>query len=142
MVSGGQLMHGPDGVAGELGHLAIDAYEGPLCGCGARGHLEAIASGTGIAKARHAAGLTVRHASAQDVADLEAAGDSTRPSSWAGPGRPFAAAVVTVVDLFNPDLVIIGGGIAAAEGERMLGPARDAVDRDSLQSAGTTCAHR
>jgi len=127
VVTGGRLLHGPDGVAGELGHLTIDAYEGPLCGCGARGHLEAIASGTGIAKAATAAGLRVGHASARDVATLEAAGDSTAALIMARARQAVAAAVVTIVDLFNPDLVIIGGGIAAAEGDRMLGPARAAV---------------
>ena len=133
VVTGGRLLHGPDGVAGELGHLAIDAYEGPLCGCGARGHLEAIASGTGIANAARTAGLTVGHASARDVAELEAAGDSTAGLIMARARQAVASAVVTIVDLFNPDLVIIGGGIAAAEGERMLGPARDAVARTAFK---------
>jgi glucokinase len=127
VVSGGRLLHGPDGVAGELGHLAIDAYDGPLCGCGARGHLEAIASGTGIANAANAAGLAVGYASAREVASLEATGNLTAAVIMARAREAVASAVVTVVDLFNPDLVIIGGGIAAAEGERLLGPARDAV---------------
>jgi glucokinase len=127
VVSGGRLLHGPDGVAGELGHLAIDAYEGPICGCGARGHLEALASGTGIAKSAQIAGLTVGHASARDVAHLEAAGNSVAALIMGRARQAVAAAVVTIVDLFNPDLVIIGGGIAAAEGDRMLGPARTAV---------------
>ena len=133
VVTGGRLLHGPDGVAGELGHLGIDAYEGPLCGCGARGHLEAIASGTGIAKAATTAGLTIGRGSARDVADLEAAGDATAALVMARARQAVASAVVTVVDLFNPDLVIIGGGIAAAEGERMLGPARDAVIRTAFK---------
>jgi predicted NBD/HSP70 family sugar kinase len=55
IVTGGRLLRGPDGTAGELGHLVIDVH-GPLCGCGMRGHLEAIASGSGIAsRAREAA---------------------------------------------------------------------------------------
>jgi glucokinase len=133
VVTGGRLLHGPDGVAGELGHLAIDAYEGPLCGCGARGHLEAIASGTGIANAAIEAGLTVGHGSARDVAGLESAGNSTAALIMARARQAVASATVTVVDLFNPDLVIIGGGIAAAEGERMLGPARDAVAQTAFK---------
>ena len=133
VVSGGRLLHGPDGVAGELGHLAIDAYDGPLCGCGARGHLEAIASGTGIAKAAEAVGLAVGHASARDVAQLEAAGDPRAAGIMRRARQAVASAVVTIVDLFNPDLVIIGGGIAAAEGERLLGPARDAVSQTAFR---------
>ncbi len=50
VLSDGVLLHGPDGTAGELGHLLVD-LDGPPCGCGARGHLEAIASGAAIARA-------------------------------------------------------------------------------------------
>lgn len=133
VVSGGHLLHGPDGVAGELGHLAIDAYDGPLCGCGARGHLEAIASGTGIGKTARAAGLNVTGASARQVAALEAAGDPTAAKIMDRAREAVSSALVTIVDLFNPDVVIVGGGIAAAEGERMLGPARAAVARTAFK---------
>ncbi len=54
VISGGRPVVGPDGVAGELGHMTID-MDGPRCGCGGIGHLEAIASGTGIANAARAA---------------------------------------------------------------------------------------
>ena len=74
VVSGGRLMRGPDGVAGELGHLTID-MNGPLCGCGARGHLEALASGTGIARAARELGLGDLDAAA--VAAAEQRGDAT-----------------------------------------------------------------
>ena len=47
-------MVGPDGVAGELGHMTVD-MDGPICGCGGVGHLEALASGTGIAANAQAA---------------------------------------------------------------------------------------
>jgi len=132
-VTGGRLLHGPDGAAGEFGHITVDAFDGPLCGCGARGHLEAIASGTGIAKAAAAAGLPVGPASAKDVVDLEAAGNPVAARIMQKARQAVASAVVTVVDLFNPDLVIIGGGIAAAEGERMLGPVRDAVTETAFK---------
>ncbi len=52
-ISGGQPIVGPDGVAGELGHMTVD-MDGPTCGCGGVGHLEALASGTGIANAARA----------------------------------------------------------------------------------------
>lgn len=54
IVTGGHLVRGPDGTAGELGHLMVDR-DGPLCGCGVAGHLEAIASGSGIARAARSA---------------------------------------------------------------------------------------
>ena len=48
IVAGGRLFRGPDGLAGELGHVLVE-LDGPPCGCGARGHLEAVSSGSGIA---------------------------------------------------------------------------------------------
>ena len=54
VVTDGRLLLGPDGVAGELGHMTV-AMDGPICGCGGSGHVEAIASGAGIARAARAA---------------------------------------------------------------------------------------
>ena len=49
IVTDGQLIHGPDGTAGELGHVSIE-LDGPRCGCGGIGHLEAISSGVALAR--------------------------------------------------------------------------------------------
>ena len=54
IVSGGRLLHGPDGLAGELGHVPV-MLDGPRCGCGGIGHLEAVASGTALARDARAA---------------------------------------------------------------------------------------
>lgn len=129
VVSGGQLLRGPDGLAGELGHLTIE-MDGPPCGCGARGHLEAISSGTGIARAAREAGMG--DLEARDVAAAEERGDSTAAIIMDHARRAFAAAVVSIVDVFNPQRVIVGGGLAAGQGERLLGPAREAVRRHAF----------
>jgi glucokinase len=50
IVRDGRLFHGPDGTAGELGHICLMPVDGPWCGCGGRGHLEAISSGSGLAR--------------------------------------------------------------------------------------------
>lgn len=126
VVIDGRLMRGPDLLAGELGHLTID-LDGPPCGCGARGHLEAISSGTGIARAARERGLG--DIPAARVAALEDAGDDTAHQIMEYARHAFAAALVTIVDLFNPTRVVVGGGIAIGQGERLLGPARDAVER-------------
>ena len=126
VVSDGRLLRGPDGVAGELGHLTVD-LNGPECGCGARGHLEAISSGTGIARAARERGLG--DVSAATVAALEGAGDETATAIMDYARRAFAAAVVTIVDIFNPTRVVVGGGIAIGQGDRLLQPAREAVER-------------
>ena len=88
IVAGGRLIGGPDGVAGELGHVLVE-IDGPPCGCGARGHLEGIASGSAIARAAagaiaagRAGGLASfaaargRGLDARDVAEAEADGDT------------------------------------------------------------------
>jgi glucokinase len=124
VVTGGRLMRGPDGLAGELGHLSID-IDGPPCGCGARGHLEAIASGTGIARAARELGLG--EIDAVSVAAAEESGDQVAASIMGRARDAFAAALVTIVDVFNPQRVIVGGGIALGQGDRLLEPGRAAV---------------
>ena len=145
VVSGGRLMRGPDGTAGELGHLVVDRH-GPPCGCGMPGHLEAIASGSGIARrAREAA---VRGESdllaelvlargeafgARDVAYAEEAGDAVAGRIMADARDAFAVACVSLTDVFNPSLIVVGGSLAAGQGERLLGPARAAVERGAFR---------
>jgi glucokinase len=124
VVSGGRLMRGPDGLAGELGHISVD-MDGPVCGCGARGHLEATSSGTGIARTARERGIG--EITAAQIAALEKSGDSIAAEIMQYARRAFAHAVVSIVDVFNPDRVVVGGGIAMGQGDRLLGPARDAV---------------
>ncbi len=124
VVTGGRLMLGADGLAGELGHLLVD-LDGPPCGCGARGHLEAFASGTGIARAAREAGLG--DIDARQVAQLEEQGNGDAAGVMNTARRAFAEAVVTMVDVFNPQRIVVGGSIARGQADRLLGPARNAV---------------
>jgi glucokinase len=140
ILAGGGLLRGPDGTAGELGHLLVE-LDGPPCGCGARGHLEAIASGSGIARAAREAIVAGRspmlaavaeragldRVSAADVTAAEDAGDEAAAAIMDHARRAFAAAMVVIADVFDPALVIVGGSVARAQGERWLGPAREAV---------------
>jgi glucokinase len=140
VVSEGRLMRGVRGLAGELGHLTVD-FRGPPCGCGAQGHLEAYSSGTGItrragdalAAGRPSAALErlASHGalSAAAVAAAEAVGDPLAVEIMRDARQAFAAAMVTIVDVFAPQRVVVGGGVAMGQGERLLGPAREAVAR-------------
>jgi glucokinase len=139
IVSEGRIFHGPDGTAGELGHTPV-AMEG-LCGCGAVGCLEAYAGGAAMAgKARAAVDdgtspfLTARAEQkgldcieARDIAEGEDAGDEVCHFILDRGRRAFAAACVGFVDSLNPTRIVVGGAIADAQGERILGPARAAV---------------
>ncbi len=147
IVSDGRLLRGPDGSAGELGHLVVDR-NGPLCGCGAAGHLEAIASGSGIARAAReavdrgespllaglikSAGLAF---GAREVVAAAGSGDEAAGRIVDDACAAFAAASVSLIDVFNPDLVVVGGSLARGLGERLLGPARESVRDLSFRSA-------
>lgn len=150
VVTAGRLLRGPDGVAGELGHLVVD-FNGPPCGCGANGHLEALVSGTGIAAQARAAveaghverGSPLGHQAGErgmeqlrgvDVAAAEEAGDPIAADIMVRARLAFAAALVSIVDVFNPQLVIVGGGVAVGQGERLLGPARERVAAESFRT--------
>jgi glucokinase len=139
ILSDGRLVTGPDGVAGELGHVLVD-FDGPPCNCGERGHLEAFSSGVAIARAaqdaiaaRTAPGLAAAAAraavplTARDVAELEEAGDPSAAAIMVEARRAFAAAMVSFVDVFAPELIVVGGSLARGQGERWLAPAREAV---------------
>jgi glucokinase len=149
IISGGRIFGGPDGVAGELGHLPID-IDGPLCGCGAHGHLEAFSSGSGIARAAREALVAGQAApgtalaalaarphdiTARDVADAEEAGDPLAVTIMGRARAAFAAAAVSLVDIFDPSLIVVGGSLAHAQGERWLAPARAEVARVGFRIA-------
>ncbi|MGH2407555.1 MAG: ROK family protein [Candidatus Limnocylindrales bacterium] len=133
VLSDGRLLVGPDGTAGELGHMTID-LDGPLCGCGARGHLEAIASGAAIANLARESGAFPPGVTARDVARAEGSGDPTAVAIMTRARRAFAAACVSIVDIFDPEVIVVGGAIARNQGERWLGPAREAVRRDAFHA--------
>lgn len=148
----GRLLLGPDGTAGEIGHVCLIADGGPPCGCGGSGHLEAIVSGSGLAAgARDAlqADLSTRlvgpseflaaRAAAgpltgKDVADGELAGDQVCEALMERARRAFAIACVGWVNAFNPERIVVGGTIADRQGERLLNPARAEVAATGLSS--------
>jgi glucokinase len=140
VVNEGRLLRGADGLAGELGHVPV-ALDGPRCGCGGVGHVEAFASGTALARdaqALVAAGrspylqerardIGVERLSAREVAEGSLAGDPECVALMATARRALAVACVGYVNAFNPRRIVIGGSIAEAEGDRLLEPIRHAI---------------
>jgi glucokinase len=130
LVLDGRLYRGVNGNAGELGHLTVD-YLGRQCGCGRRGCLEAYASGTNIAlRAREAlAGgepsslAALQTVTARDVAEAAAAGDRIAGRVWDETTAILASAVANILDVLNPELVVLGGGVTRA-GDQLLEPVR------------------
>ena len=137
LILDGRPYRGAAGNAGELGHLTVD-YLGRPCGCGRRGCLEAYASGTNIAARAREAIRTGKAStlealdgfSAKEVAEAAAAGDALAVRIWDETTAMLASGVANILDVFNPDLVVIGGGVARA-GEQLLGPVR----RGALEQA-------
>ena len=147
IVTEGRLLMGPDGTAGELGHFPVD-FHGPPCGCGGVGHLEAFASGVAIARearraiesgrspelADFARRLGADELDARHVAEAEDVGIAAAHEIMEEARRAFAAACVGWVDVFDPDLIVVGGSVALGQGERLLGPARETVAREAFRT--------
>jgi glucokinase len=126
VVSGGRVLTGAHGLAGEVGHLPVD-LAGPVCGCGLTGCLEVLAAGSGIAAA-----------GGRDAREVAAAAEAGEPAAAAVLRRAraaFAAALVGLVNAFDPALVVVGGSVARGQGDLLLGPARDAVRRHAYGRA-------
>jgi predicted NBD/HSP70 family sugar kinase len=112
LVVHGQVVSGAHGVAGEIGHVAIDPA-GPLCHCGNRGCVEAIAADSAIvSRVREVTGVQV--ADAAQALDLAHDGDPGAREVYARAGEAIGRGIATVANLFGPERVIISGeGLAA-----------------------------
>jgi glucokinase len=109
-----------DKYAGEIGHINVGSAE--PCSCGARGCLEAVASGASIAK-RYSRATGAPVAGAREVLDLVATGDRVAAKVWDEALDGLARALATYTSLLAPKRVVIGGGLACA-GEALLEPLR------------------
>jgi glucokinase len=131
----GKLVHGVHDGAGEVGHMTV-LPDGPLCGCGARGCLEALCSGTSIARRareRLAAGepsllssLDTAEVTAQSVALAAREGDALASKVWYDTIRHLSVGVGNIFHALAPEAVVIGGGVSTA-GEQLFTPLREHV---------------
>ncbi len=118
----------------EFGHMVIE-YDGLPCQgtCTGRGHLEPYVTGFAATKlAQTAFGPAV---DAHRLVRLAVEGEARAVEILDGIGRRLGAGIGTLVNIFNPELVVIGGGFAAA-GDFILDPAREIVAREGLAGAG------
>ncbi len=145
IVLDGRLMRGSTGAAAEIGHMTID-HHGPPCQgtCPGRGCLEVMASGTAIGRDGTNAGRREPYSalgravaqrgsvSGEEVAALAVAGDEAACSVMAAIGRNLGAGIASIVNIFEPEVVVIGGGAAQA-GDLLLDPAREIVAQRALR---------
>jgi len=115
----GRLMEGRHGLAAELGHVTVDANpNAPICGCGFRGHLESFSSGTGIEHfvadelAAGRASSLKGSPSAQQISKAASAGDELARAAFARAGKYLGVGVANYLHIFDPDIVIFGGGVS------------------------------
>jgi len=140
IVLGGTLYRGANGFASEIGHFVVEP-DGPLCGCGNHGCWEQVASGTALtrqgrlAAERHPDSELARIAGGDPatvtgamVTQAARAGDAVSVSVLLDVGYRLGVGIAGLVNVLDPDLVVIGGGVSEA-GELLLEPARDAFRR-------------
>jgi glucokinase len=130
LLMGGRIRRGAHGAAGEIGHLPVDP-DGPLCECGQRGCLEALASGAAIA-ARWPSGDGEVAATASLLAAAET-GDRAAVAILSDVARHLAGAVALLAQTVDPEVVVLGGGVAEA-GPGLLSAVRDALRRRAAHS--------
>jgi len=144
LLLGGEIYRGAEGAGAELGHIVVDA-DGPDCpgACPGRGCLEAYASGNALGRAGTEAAranpdsalgkvlAAGREVTGGLVTELAHDGDPLCREVIAEAGRWLGIGIVSLVNLFNPELVIIGGGASAA-GDLMLDPAREVLAERGL----------
>jgi len=116
----GRVHLGHDGTAGEMGHQTIDP-DGPWCGCGNRGCVEAYARADQIAAA-------CGTATPEEAVRAAHAGDERALSGLADVGRYLGIGIANMVTVISPDRIVIGGGVAAA-GELLFAPIRAEIRR-------------
>lgn len=128
IISGGRLMRGSQGAAGDIGHIQLAGAGDRLCRCGQVGCLEAVASGRGVAQTLRDEGVDAQ--SAMDVVALVRAGHPQAIRASRDAGRLIGEALSACVAVLNPSRIIIGGEMADA-GEPLLAGIREAVYRRS-----------
>jgi predicted NBD/HSP70 family sugar kinase len=136
LVLNGRLYRGAEGLAGELGHVLVDA-DGPVCRCGNRGCLETVAGTDALAellRRSHGEGLDGRA-----IVRLAREGDLGAQRVITDAGRAIGMAAATLVNVLNPELLVVGGDLSEA-GEVLLDGVRESLQRCALPSAAECAA--
>ena len=133
IILGDRLLLGHQGLAGEMGHITV-LPDGPVCGCGQKGHIEALSSGTAIAQwtkselDKGASSILEKEAniSSRVIARAANQGDQLAIEAFERAGHFLGMALANFLHLFNPTTVIFGGGVTQS-GDLLLIPAQKAL---------------
>lgn len=148
LILNGQLRHGCRNAAGEVGHL-IMMIDGPVCGCELRGCLEALASRTAINRDLRQAIKAGRKSVIGDLIDIDEdvvtsgtlakalkKGDALTAEVMGQATRNLGILVANIVNLLDPEMVVIGGGVAEALGEPLIESIRQTAYEHFFQKQG------
>jgi len=119
IVSRGAVHRGADGAAGDIGHIAIKDSEHVLCRCGNVGCIEAVASGSALARELTEAGLDAR--TSQDVASLALQGNSIAVRSIRVAAARIGEVIAALVNFYNPSTIVVGGALAPLRDDLLAG---------------------
>jgi glucokinase len=145
IVLDGQLVRGANGMAGEFGHMQV-VPGGHPCECGGRGCWEQYSSGNALVRSARelmveqpsmlteATGGKAEQVTGPMVSDAAAAGDMVARQAFAAVGEWLGIGVANLVAAFDPEVVVVGGGVSAA-GDRLLEPARTSLRRSLVGAA-------
>ena len=146
IISHGRLHRGAQGSAGDVGHIQVSDDPTVVCRCGNIGCLEALAGGAALGRAGEVAALEGRSTRLQAALDLHgtlSAEDVARAASFGDPvavallqsaGRLVGSMLASVVNFFNPSLIVIGGGVANSP-DQLMAAIRETIYRRSLPLA-------
>ena len=144
VIEDGRLLYGMNGAAGEVGHMTID-LNGPLCNCGNIGCLEVLASGTAIGRRareilardirpsimREITGNNLESVTAEIVELAASQGDAVAGEILQQTAVYLGVGVTNILHLYNPEIVIIGGGVAHM-GDKLFEPMRAVVQQRAM----------
>lgn len=141
LVFNGKLIRGAKNAAGEIGHIKLTMGDGPICGCGDYGCFEAYASGPAIVaeakeyikggKSSKFKELATEELSPYIVAQAALQGDAVAKRIYAKMGEIIGLGLTSVINLLNPEKVIIGGGVADA-GDILFNPIRETIAKRAM----------
>src|SRR3979411_1786965 len=144
----GKLWRGIDGTAGELGHTTVEAFGGVQCKCGNTGCLENYASAIGIVRmareglAQHSNSslhsIAVSDLTSEKIFSAAMAGDELALEAFRRAGVYLGVAMANFVNIFNPEMIVIGGGVSAAW-ELFAQPAPEEVFRRAFRVPALRC---
>lgn len=126
IVVGGQIHRGAQGAAGDIGHIRLEDHDEVVCACGNTGCLEALASGSALARQLTAIGYEARNA--RDVVRLVQSSNSAAIRLVRTAGRRLGDVLAALVNFFNPRRIVIGGDLAVAD-EPLLAGTRESIYR-------------